>query len=49
MSDVKADSFLPLFVEPYNVAKFKCDQNTLSLEILNFPSIQEPIEFKRLR
>jgi hypothetical protein len=49
MSDVKADSFLPLFVEPYNAAKFKCDQNTLTLEILNLPSIEEPIQFKRLR
>jgi hypothetical protein len=49
MSDVKANAFLPLFALPYNNATFSCDQDTLSLELPNFPNIQDALEFKRLR
>ena len=49
MADVKADAFLPLFVQPHNSARFTCSQQTLSLEFVNFPNIDGPLEFKRLR
>ena len=49
MDNARADSFLPLFVEPYRTANITCSQDALSLELINFPNIQEPIEFKRLR
>lgn len=49
MTDVQADSFLPLFVEPYRTAQYTCSQQKLTLELINFPNIQKPIEFKRLR
>lgn len=49
MADVKADSFLPLFVAPYNLAKYVCSEQSLSLEFVNFPNIDAPLVFKRLR
>jgi hypothetical protein len=49
MSDVKADAFLPLFIHPYTSARYKCTDDTLSLEFLNFPNIPAALEFKRLR
>jgi hypothetical protein len=49
MSDVKADSFVPLFIKPFNNVHFTCSQDTLSLEFVNFSNIKGPLEFKRLR
>lgn len=49
MTDVRADAFLPLFVEPYKTARFTCSQESLALELINFPAIEGPLEFKRLR
>ncbi len=49
MNEAKADSFFPLFVDPYQIAKFQCSQEKLTLEFANFPNIQEPLGFKRLR
>jgi hypothetical protein len=40
--------FLPLFVQPYNSARYSCTQQDLSLELLNLPSVKEPIVFKRV-
>jgi hypothetical protein len=40
--------FLPLFVQPYNSARYTCTQEDLSLELLNIPSVNEPIVFKRV-
>jgi len=49
MNDAKADSFFPLFIDPYRIAKFQCSQERLTLQFANFPNIQEPLGFKRLR
>jgi len=49
MADVKADGFLPLFVAPHNAARYTCSQQTLTLEFENFPNIDGPLMFKRLR
>jgi hypothetical protein len=40
--------FLPLFVQPYNSARYTCTQENLSLELLNLPSANGPIVFKRV-
>jgi len=40
--------FLPLFVQPYNSARYTCTPETLSLEMLNLPTVSEPIVFKRV-
>ncbi len=49
MADVKADSFLPLFVPPFNSAKIECSATSLSLSFENHPNINNPLIFKRLR
>jgi len=49
MNDAKADSFFPLFIDPYRNAVFQCSQERLTLEFANFSNIQEPLGFKRLR
>ncbi|MCC6955310.1 MAG: hypothetical protein IT316_00865 [Anaerolineales bacterium] len=49
MADMKARDFLPLFVVPYNLANYTCSEQSLSLEFINFPNIDKPLEFKRLR
>ena len=40
--------FLPLFVQPNNSARYICTKEDLSLELLNMPSVNEPIVFKRV-
>jgi hypothetical protein len=49
MSDAQVDQFAPLFVPPYTKGRFTCTPKTLTLEILNFPGMQEAIHFVRLR
>jgi hypothetical protein len=49
MEDAKANTFLPLFVPPFNSATFKCSQDSLAFEFVNHPGINAPLEFKRLR
>ena len=49
MADVKADGFLPLFVDPYISAQFDCSDTSLSLTFVNHPNILQPLQFKRLR
>lgn len=49
MMDTKnVEKFAPLFQEPYTTAKFECTADTLTLLIVNFPGIQEKLEFQRL-
>ena len=48
MDTKKVADFAPLFVPSYTSAKFECTPETLTLQIVNFPSIQEKIEFQRL-
>jgi hypothetical protein len=47
MSTKKVDDFAPLFLPPYNTAKFECTADKLTLQIVNFPGYQEKIEFER--
>jgi len=47
MESQNGAEFLPLFVSPYNTARYQCSQETLSLEILNLPSVSGPIVFRR--
>jgi len=49
MADVKADGFLPLFVDPFMSAQFKCSETNLAFTFANHPNILQPLEFKRLR
>jgi hypothetical protein len=48
MDTNKVADFAPLFVPSYTSAKFECTPETLTLQIANFPSIKEKIEFQRL-
>ena len=48
MSTNKVAEFAPLFLPPYTTAKFECNSETLTLQLLNFPGYQEKIEFQRL-
>jgi len=49
MDDARVNQFAPLFMEPYNAARVECSPEKLTLDVLNFPGVQERIEFKRLR
>ncbi len=48
MDTKRVVDFAPLFVPSYTSAKFECTPETLTLQIVNFPSLQEKIEFQRL-
>jgi len=43
-----ADEFAPLFVTAYNTAEFECSEDTLSVKVLKFPGVDEPITFTRV-
>jgi hypothetical protein len=49
MGDARVNQFAPLFMEPYNAARYECSPEELKLEILNFPGVQEQLEFIRLK
>jgi hypothetical protein len=49
MTSIKAADFLPLFVEPYKVAKYECTGDSLFLTIVDLPGDIPPIEFVRLQ
>jgi hypothetical protein len=49
MMDSKlAYEFLPLFVDPYKSAHFVCTDQTLSLQLFNYPGGTQPISLERI-
>jgi hypothetical protein len=48
MDTLKAQDFVPLFVAPFTTAKMTCSGDSLSLEILNLPTVSEPLTFVRV-
>lgn len=49
MFEKDARKFLPLFIEPYTIADINCNAETLTIDIINFPSNSGPLLFTRLR
>ena len=49
MNSVISGDFLPLFVEPYRTAEFRCSGDSLFLTIVDLPGDIPPIEFVRIK
>jgi hypothetical protein len=48
VNTVKLEDFAPLFVSPYNSARFTCEGDALNLQILNQPNALQ-ISFVRVK